>query len=106
AARVESRACCTPLPTFARPVGLVGGSHARLQVGKLHFFPQPIDDVVDLEFEQQLYFTLVLAAGTLLAGTALLGRIGKYIAWLGFALSGALLLLGAAQTEVIVLQHP
>ena len=49
---------------------------------------------------------LVLAALAFLTGAALLGRIGKYIARLGFALSGALLFLGAAQTEMIMLEHP
>src|SRR5437016_1770539 len=73
AAPVESRACSAPIPTFAYPVGLLGGPHARLEVGKLHFLPQPIDDIVDLEFEQQLHFALVLAASSLLAGTPLLG---------------------------------
>src|SRR5262249_28921816 len=62
-------------------------------------------DVVDLEFEQELDFTLILAAGALLPGAALLGGIREYIARLGLTLSGALLFLGAAQPEVVMLQH-
>src|SRR5581483_7159787 len=68
--------------------------------------PQPVDDVIDLELEQELDFTLVLAAAALLARAALLGRIGEHITRLGLALSGALLLLRTTQTEVVVLQHP
>jgi hypothetical protein len=33
-------------------------------------------------------------------------RVLEYIAWLGFALTGALLILGATEAEVIVLEHP
>src|SRR5262249_28579748 len=95
-APVEPGARAAPIPTLTHPVGLLGGADARLEVGKLHLFPQPIDDVVDLEFEQELDFTLVLAARSFLARPPLLGRVGKYIARLGFSLAGALLLLGAA----------
>jgi hypothetical protein len=48
-----------------------------------------------------LDFTLILAARAFFAGTTLLRRIGKYIARLGFALAGTLLLLGTAQAEVM-----
>ena len=94
------------IPTFADPVRLLGRSHAGLQVGKLHLLPQPVDNVIDLEFEQELDFALVLATLALLARPPLLGGIRKYIAWLGFALTGSLLLLGAPQPEVIVFEHP
>jgi hypothetical protein len=103
--RRRSRRERAPIPTFAHPVRFVGRPDARLQVGELHLLPQPVDDVVDLEFEQELDFTLILAARALFAGTALLRGIGKYIARLGFALAGTLLLFGTAQAEVIVLEH-
>src|ERR1700676_2643544 len=103
---VEARACAAPIVTFPYPVRILGRTHARLQIGKLHLFPQPIDDVVDLEFQHELDFTLILAALAFLSGAALLGGIGKYVAWLGFSLPRALLLLGPAESEVIVLEHP
>src|SRR5581483_8560940 len=97
-APVESRAGAAPIPAFTYPVALLGRSDTRLQVGKLHLLPQPVDDVIDLELEQELDFTLVLAAAALLARAALLRRIGEHITRLGLALSGALLLLRTTQT--------
>jgi len=79
---VEARTRAAPIVTFPHPVRILGRTHARLQIGKLHLFPQPIDDVVDFEFEHELNFTLVLATLAFLARAALLGGIGKYIAGL------------------------
>jgi len=58
------------------------------EVGKLHLFPQPVTDVVDLEFQQELDFALVLAAGSLLSGTRCLdgSKIHRQ-AWLALARS-------------------
>src|SRR6185437_12328583 len=97
AAPVESGAGAAAIPALTHPVGLLGGTDARLEVGELHLLPQPVDDVVDLEFQQQLHLALVLPSRTLLARTTLLGRIGEHIAGLGLALAGALLLLRPAQ---------
>src|SRR5882672_7920328 len=106
AAAVETRAGAAPIVTFPYPVRILGRTHAGLQVGKLHLLPQPIDDVVDFEFQHELDFTLVLAALAFLARATLLGGVGKYIARLGLSLARALLFLGTAEPEVIVLQHP
>ena len=54
--------------------------------------PPPSLVVADLSF---ISLALVLPALAFLAGAALLGGIGEYIARLGFSLSGALLFLRA-----------
>src|SRR6185437_120335 len=105
AAPIEPGAGTAAIPTLTHPVGIFRRPDASLEVGELHLLPQPVDDVVDLEFEQQLHLALLLPSRTLLARTTLLGRIGEHIAGLGLALAGALLLLRRAQTKVIVLQH-
>src|SRR6185312_2345686 len=94
-----------PVPALADPVAVVGRTGARLEIGQLHLLPQPVDDVVDLELEQQLHLALVTAAGALLARSLVARRIGEHVAGLGLALARALLLLGTAQPEVIVLEH-
>src|SRR5262249_15860277 len=63
------------------------------------------DDVVDLQLQQELDFAFVLSARTFLTGAALARWALQNVARLGFALSRALLVFGAAQAEVIVLEH-
>src|SRR5205807_5569460 len=94
-APIETRARAAPIPALAYPLRLVGRSDTRLEVGKLHLLPQPVDDVVHLEFEQQLHLALVLPAGTFLARSTLAGGIGEHISRLGLALPCALTLLAA-----------
>src|SRR6185503_10912380 len=86
AAAIEPRARAPAVPAFANPVGFVGGADASLEIGKLHFFPQPVDDVVDLQLEQELNLAVVLSAGTLLPGATLATRVLKHVPGLGFAL--------------------
>ena len=105
AAPIEPRARAAPVPAFAHPVRLVRGADARLEIRQLHLLPEPVDDVVDLELEQELHFAFVLPARALLARAALAVRALQYIAGLGFALARAFLVLRAAQAEVIVLEH-
>ncbi len=68
------------------------GPTPRLEVRRLHLFPQPVDDVVDLEFQHQLNFALIAAALPFFAA-ALAVRALKHIAWLGAALTSTLLFL-------------
>src|SRR6185437_949715 len=93
---VEARTRAAPVPALADPVAVVGRTGARLEIGQLHLLPQPVDDVVDLELEQQLHLALVTAAGALLARSLVARRIGEHVAGLGLALARALLLLGTA----------
>src|SRR5438093_330975 len=81
-----------PVPPLARPVGLLRGPHARLEVRQLHRVPQPVDDVVDLELEQQLHLALVAPPGPLLALPLLAPGRGEHVSGLGLALPGALAL--------------
>src|SRR6266513_4857131 len=105
AAPVEARACTMAVPALADPVGFLGRPHARLEVGQLHRLPQPVDDVVDLELEQQLHFALVAPSGSLFTLPRLAPGSGKHVPRLGLALARALLFLRAPQAEVIVLEH-
>src|SRR5213082_465330 len=50
AAPVEARARAVAVPALADPVGFLGRPHARLEVGQLHRFPQPVD-IVDWLWE-------------------------------------------------------
>src|SRR5947199_10378 len=97
-----SVACAMAVPALADPVGFLGRPHARLEVGQLHRLPQPVDDVVDLELEQQLHFALVAPAGSLFTLPLLAPGSGKHVPRLGLALARALLFLRAAQPEMIV----
>src|ERR1700736_1408304 len=73
-----------PIQALAFPVRLLRRSHTRLQIGKLHVFPQPIDDVVDLEFEQQFRAAALFAPGALLPRAALGGTLTERVARFGF----------------------
>src|SRR5579863_163604 len=105
AAAIEPRARAATIPPLPYPVGFLRWTDARLQVGKLHLLPEPIHDVVDLELEKKLDLALVLTARAFLTGAALTARIGEHISGLGFALPRALLLLGATQPEMVMLEH-
>src|SRR4029077_20301041 len=98
-ARVEPRAGAAPIPALAHPFTLGGRAGARLEVRQLHLLPQPVDDVVDLELEQELHAAVIAAAAALLTRALVLARIGEHVPGLGLALAGALLLLGIAQSE-------
>src|SRR4029077_19565471 len=91
ATSVEARACPATVPAFAYPIGLARWVGPRLEIRQLHFLPEPIDDVVDLELQQQLHLALVAPAGTLLAGSAVARGVGEHIAGLRLALASALL---------------
>ncbi len=104
AAPVEARARAAAIPAFARPVVFLGAPGLRFEIRQLHLFPQPIDDVVDAEFERVLDAAVFVAALAALIVAVLL-RTADAIAGLGLALADALLLVGVAQLEAIVLEH-
>src|SRR5690606_1942952 len=106
---VEPRACAAPIPAFARPVRLLGSADSRLQVRQLHFLPQPVDDVVDLDLEEQLQLAFVASARAL-ARALIARRRAEHVARLDVALADPLCFARASQLEVIVLEdtyrHP
>src|SRR5262249_15129784 len=102
---IEPRTRAASIPAFANPVRFFGRADARLQIRQLHLFPEPVDDVVDLELQHELDFAFVLSARALLARSTLTLRSLQNVARLRSALAGTLLLLRFAQTEVIVLEH-
>src|SRR5262249_22284225 len=87
---IEPRSRATPVPPFADPVCVLRGADARLEVRQLHLLPQPVDDVVDLDLEQELDLTFVLTARALVVRATILARIGEHVARLGFALTHSL----------------
>src|SRR5580658_2161604 len=66
-----------PVPALANPLAVLGGPGARLEVRQLHLLPDPVDDVVDLELEQQLHLAVVATAGALFPGPLLARGIGE-----------------------------
>src|SRR5690606_1210850 len=105
AAPVEARARAAPVPSLARPVGFLGRADARLQVRKLHLLPEPADDVVDLDLEEQLQLAFLAPAGTL-ARALIARRRAEHIARLHVALADALGLVRSPEPEVVVLEDP
>src|SRR5690606_10659512 len=63
-------------------------------------------DAVDLQLQEQLNFTVFLAAWAFLTGAPLPLRPLEDVSGLRGALAGALLLLWPAEPEVVVLEHP
>ncbi len=104
-APVQARARAAPIPPFTDPVRILGRTHARLQIGQLHLFPEPVDDVVDLDLQHELNLTLVLTTGPLLARALIGARIGQHVPGLGSALTDTLGLAGSPQPKVVVLEH-
>ena len=102
---IEPRTRTALVPAFARPVRFLGLADARFQIRQLHLFPQPVDDVIDLEFEHELDAALVLAAGALVRAFALLTGLRQHIAGFDVALPDTLAVIGFSQAEVIVLEH-
>src|SRR5690606_19233914 len=73
-----------------------------LEIRQLQLFPEPVDDVVDLELEDELIAALVVAARTL--ARAALRRPREHVARLAVTLADALRLVLAAQPEAPVLE--
>src|SRR5262249_54960670 len=101
----EARASATPIPAFARPVVFLRFALFRFEVGELHLFPQPIDDVVDAKFQRVLDAALLVAALARLL-IAFLRGTPDAIAGLRLALADAFLLGWRAQAEPVMLEHP
>src|SRR5690606_5667697 len=102
AAPVEPRSHAAAVPAFARVVVLAQAARLDLEIRQLQLFPEPVDDVVDLELEDELIAALVVAARTL-ARTAL-RRPREHVARLAVTLADALRLVLAAQPEAPVLE--
>ncbi len=98
AAPIQPGARAVLVPSFAHQLVVVElGIVFRLQVGQAHFFPQPIHDVVDVQFEQQPDFAFAMAAfARFRAGIG--PRRMQHIAGLAFALAG----FGAGGGAIVV----
>src|SRR5262249_24524846 len=83
---IQARARAATVVTLADPFGFLRRTYTRLEVGKLHLFPKPVDNVVDFEFEQELHFAFILPARTFLTRPALLRRVGENVTGLRLAL--------------------
>jgi hypothetical protein len=99
---VEARAHAAPAPALAREVLVAQGAGLDLQVGQLELFPQPIDDVVDLELEHELIAAFVVTPGAF--AVALRGP-REHVAGLAVALADTLALAGLAQPEPRMLEE-
>src|SRR5699024_1620470 len=75
-----------------------------LEVGQLQLVPDPVDDILDLEFQHEAQFTVAAAAGTRLA---LALRLALAVDVAGFAgtLADAGFLFRAAQPEAVVFEE-
>jgi hypothetical protein len=69
-AAVEPRSRAAAVPAFACVLLVGHTTDTRLQIWQLELFPQPVDDVVDGQFQHELHATglsgalaLVLSAG-------------------------------------------
>ena len=73
-----------------------------LELRQLQFLPQPVDDLVDLQLDDEPDLAVAGAAGAALL-VALIARRLQHVARLSFALAGALLRLrlGKAKTRVL-----
>src|SRR6202021_552917 len=101
---VQARPRAAAVPTLPGPVGFLRAAGTGAQIRQFHLFPEPIDDVVDLEFEKEFEPTVVAATATL-AGCGCGARLAELIAGFGRALPDALLFLGRPQPEMVVLEH-
>jgi hypothetical protein len=95
AAPVEPRADAATAPAFARVVVVLDRALLDLEVRQLQLLPEPIDDVVDLELEDELITALLVAAGAFCR--LAVARRHELVAGLAGALADALRLLGVAQ---------
>ncbi len=105
AAAIEARARAASVPAFAGPVVLARLAAPGFEVGKLHFFPQPVDDVVDAEFQGVLDAAFLVAALAALLAVLLLWTADA-IARFRLALADAFLFVRRTQPEAIVFEHP
>src|SRR4029077_20590939 len=88
---VQARARAALVPALAHVVGLVhGGAALGLELRQLRSLPQPVDDLVDLQLDDEA--DLALAGAALLAGLgAVLAPLLQHVARLAAPLARALL---------------
>src|SRR5205085_5721848 len=101
---VEARARAALVPALAHVFGLVHGRGALgLEFRKLQLFPQPVDDLVDLQLDHEA--DLAVAGATGLAGFAAFLAPGlQDVAGLAPALARALLPLPVRKPQARVLE--
>jgi len=104
-APIQARACTAPVPALALPFGLIRLPGARLQIGQLQFFPHPIDDVVDFEFQQEFGTAAFGAAGTFVARFVAGIGLAQKVAGFGGTLTHALCVGVGSKLEPVVFQH-
>jgi hypothetical protein len=56
------------IPSLANELVVLGAAGPRLEVRQLHLFPEPVDDVVDLELEHVLDAAVLVAAAATTRG--------------------------------------
>src|SRR5688572_1281526 len=103
AAPVEPRAHAAAAPAFARVIVVLDGPRLDLQVRQLQLLPEPVDDVVDLELQDELVAALLVAARALRRRSV--ARLDELVAGLAGALADAFGLLGVAQAQARVLEE-
>src|SRR5687768_2896477 len=103
-AAIQAGARAALVPAFAYVVGLVHGPRALgLQLGKLELFPQPVDDLVDLELHHEADLAVAGAAAFARLAAFFLARL-QHVARLAAALARALAGLRVEQPEARVLE--
>src|SRR6185436_711209 len=100
---VEPRAHAAPAPAFARVVVVLHRARFDLEIRELQLLPEPIDDIVDLELQDELITALLVATGALRRRAV--ARLDELIAGLAGALAYAFGLLGVAQAQARVLEE-
>ena len=103
-AAVQARPRTTAIDAFAHVLRLlhaVGGS--GLEIGELQLFPQPVEDVVDFELENE-FEAAFSAARTAVAAAARGGGSQHVAGFRALALSHARLRIAVRETESIVLE--
>src|SRR5207248_10530835 len=93
------------VPAFARVFVLIHGRRAlRLELRELELFPQPVDDLVELELDDEADLAIVGAAGlSLLAAFFAAGL--QDVARLATSLARALVDLGFGEAQARVLEE-
>jgi hypothetical protein len=102
---IEARARAALVPAFARVLVLIHGCRALgLELGKLELLPQPVDDLVELELDDEANLAVVRAAGLALL-TAFFASGLEDVAGLAASLAGALVDLGFGEAQPRMLEE-
>jgi len=102
---IQAGARPAPVPPLAFPFGFLGSSDPWLQIGELHVLPEPLDDVVHFELEQEFGAASLFSAGAFLSRTAGGIRLPEHIAGFGLPLTDALRFAGVPQPKAVMFEH-